>query len=259
MKLMNKCLMKQLTAITLLSSFGAFQVASASSVQVVGSFNDPTASDYFFFKRIYNQDNDLDPARDLPSNLETSTDSVSYFGWGLDRRESRRNHETIQSHFWFNGTGSVDGSSATTISYGEAFSLGSFTYTNERTILSGGMVEIDFQIDISLDGMDLLPVEYRIGIDNTSNPFGDTASLLTYPNNLFFTMDNVEYLLEFNGFSRDGGESFETSAELAEGAQTTAEIFATISAVSAVPVPAAFWLFGSGLIGLVGLARRKKA
>ena len=29
-------------------------------------------------------------------------------------------------------------------------------------------------------------------------------------------------------------------------------------AVSAVPVPAAIWLFGSGLIGLIGLARRKR-
>ena len=29
------------------------------------------------------------------------------------------------------------------------------------------------------------------------------------------------------------------------------------SAVSAVPVPAAVWLFGSGLLGLAGLARRK--
>ena len=29
--------------------------------------------------------------------------------------------------------------------------------------------------------------------------------------------------------------------------------------VSAVPVPAAVWLFGSGLLGLLGLARRKKA
>lgn len=41
------------------------------------------------------------------------------------------------------------------------------------------------------------------------------------------------------------------------------EIFATVPYVSftptAVPVPAAVWLFGSGLIGLVGMARRKKA
>ncbi|HIB83546.1 MAG TPA: VPLPA-CTERM sorting domain-containing protein, partial [Chromatiaceae bacterium] len=29
--------------------------------------------------------------------------------------------------------------------------------------------------------------------------------------------------------------------------------------VSDVPVPAAVWLFGSGLIGLVGMARRKTA
>ena len=29
--------------------------------------------------------------------------------------------------------------------------------------------------------------------------------------------------------------------------------------VSAVPVPAAVWLFGSGLTGLIGVARRKKA
>jgi len=32
-----------------------------------------------------------------------------------------------------------------------------------------------------------------------------------------------------------------------------------ISEVSAIPVPAAVWLFGSGLIGLAGIARRKKA
>ena len=33
----------------------------------------------------------------------------------------------------------------------------------------------------------------------------------------------------------------------------------TVLSVSTVPVPAALWLFGSGFIGLVGVARRKKA
>lgn len=29
--------------------------------------------------------------------------------------------------------------------------------------------------------------------------------------------------------------------------------------ISAIPLPPALWLFGSGLLGLVGIARRKKA
>ena len=32
-----------------------------------------------------------------------------------------------------------------------------------------------------------------------------------------------------------------------------------VRGISSVPVPAAIWLFGSGLIGLIGVARRKKA
>ena len=35
--------------------------------------------------------------------------------------------------------------------------------------------------------------------------------------------------------------------------------FAGHSNISSVPVPAAVWLFGSGLVGLIGVARRKKA
>jgi hypothetical protein len=41
------------------------------------------------------------------------------------------------------------------------------------------------------------------------------------------------------------------------GAQNMDSIIDNVSAV--VPVPAAVWLFGSGLLGLVGIAKRKKA
>lgn len=38
------------------------------------------------------------------------------------------------------------------------------------------------------------------------------------------------------------------------------EVFnVTVTSVSAVPVPAAVWLFGSGLLGLVGVARRRRS
>ena len=40
------------------------------------------------------------------------------------------------------------------------------------------------------------------------------------------------------------------------GVQNMDSIIDNITAV--VPVPAAVWLFGSGLLGLVGIARRKK-
>jgi len=44
-------------------------------------------------------------------------------------------------------------------------------------------------------------------------------------------------------------------------AQWTAQwdMYGTLNPVHPVPVPAAVWLFGSGLVGLVGVARRKKA
>ncbi len=48
------------------------------------------------------------------------------------------------------------------------------------------------------------------------------------------------------------------SVELVGYAGTMGAIPVSLN-ISAVPVPAAVWLFGSGLLGLVGVARRKAA
>jgi len=58
-----------------------------------------------------------------------------------------------------------------------------------------------------------------------------------------------------DGDSLIGSYSF----SLQEGEMNTLEGFVdSWGQITAVPVPAAVWLFGSGLIGLVGVARRKK-
>jgi hypothetical protein len=50
--------------------------------------------------------------------------------------------------------------------------------------------------------------------------------------------------LDYNASDDEVGFAFTTTDTLTE---------------SSVPIPAAVWLIGSGLIGLIGIARRKKA
>jgi hypothetical protein len=52
--------------------------------------------------------------------------------------------------------------------------------------------------------------------------------------------------------------AFFTIEETDSSGNTTFLGFGRLDAVSAVPIPAAVWLFGSGLLGLIGIARRKK-
>lgn len=60
-------------------------------------------------------------------------------------------------------------------------------------------------------------------------------------------------------FAVTEGELFGFYAKTSEGCCGSATtVVSNFSAPSAVPIPAAAWLFASGLIGLVGVARRKK-
>jgi len=83
---------------------------------------------------------------------------------------------------------------------------------------------------------------------------------------LFF---NIEPTLYFSGTEVDASHAYMFSFDGSGGlsgqqhtASKTGNIFVMAvrsGGVSAVPVPAAVWLFGSGLLGLIGIARRKKA
>ena len=104
--------------------------------------------------------------------------------------------------------------------------------------------------------------------DVTYNPAGAIASLWSVGS---FTFDlnfmNVDFINATNIVLSGTGIISSTDAGLDDsfgswsfGANSAGTNFTWNSASNAVvPVPAAVWLFGSGLVGLVGMARRKKA
>lgn len=81
-----------------------------------------------------------------------------------------------------------------------------------------------------------------------------------------FSMSSVASVFQNDTFLLLSGagtvskSGFDTTAGTWEfSAQTSGNTFSWSSSSAVVPVPAAVWLFGSGLLGLIGIARKKAA
>ena len=86
----------------------------------------------------------------------------------------------------------------------------------------------------------------------------DNNVLWTYPGDPNTSLQ--QYTLEsidISQFADGGSHVLEFYSETFEASPTN--FFVDDVSISAVPVPAAAWLFGSGLLGLAGISRRKKA
>lgn len=70
--------------------------------------------------------------------------------------------------------------------------------------------------------------------------------------------DNTSEILTMSGTGSLSGNGFDTTSVVWGFSGNTIGSSYSMT-ITAVPVPAAIWLFGSGLFGLVGLARRKAA
>jgi hypothetical protein len=104
---------------------------------------------------------------------------------------------------------------------------------NSHQVGAAGFFDVFIQAD------DLVPDKFTVG------------ETLTY----LITSPQAISANSFN-FTNVGTVLYYAAAELGgtgDGSGTT------IIAAPAVPIPAAVWLFGSGLLGLIGMARRKKA
>lgn len=127
---------------------------------------------------------------------------------------------------------------------------------------SGDTATIDF-INDGVTGF-VFDNEQAVAQSTFTAGLGDIGFYLTLGANTLFSEASL------NPLGSDWFASFQSKADPATyligfeaplpstGALGTVAL-ETVTGVSAVPVPAAVWLFGSGLIGLIGIARRKKA
>jgi len=114
----------------------------------------------------------------------------------------------------------------------------------------------------------------NVGNTPTMTGFQFSPSLSPNPVNVWnvggftFSMDSVasvvppnNYVLALTGTGTITGNGFDpTEGFFVLTAQTANQVnFSWSSSTAAVPVPAAVWLFASGLLGLVGIARKNAA
>ncbi|RDH81465.1 MAG: hypothetical protein DIZ80_15400 [endosymbiont of Galathealinum brachiosum] len=231
--------LSQYIKVCVLSGAALFS-ASAHSVSfsgyAYGEFSNPVAS-YGDYTSIRNND------------LGYYSNDRSVFNWGLD-------YYNRSSQFKFDGTASDAYEPDFSITDGVAFSLGDFTYYNKSTYYSSGVTGVDFDLNVKLNGVGWSTFDFSLGIDNTPNGSTnapDYVNLTAFSEDSLFDYQGQSYAFEILGFSRDGGLTFENYTFADEHSKTTAQIYGRIQAV---PVPAAFWLFGSGLIALASLVRR---
>jgi hypothetical protein len=95
-----------------------------------------------------------------------------------------------------------------------------------------------------------------VGLFNTSLLDAETLEVFDASDVLLDSLALSSGVINFGGFVSD---ELIAKAVITPLAPTNGSIFIDDLMVSAVPIPPALWLFGSGLLGLIGIARRKKA
>lgn len=218
------------------------------------------------------------------ANNDTSTSAK--ITWGVSKNTGPANY------FEFNGNGSNTGSPLGSTTTDNLFQIGTFDYYNGTT-KQDNVPYLSFDLNMSiLDGGAMAPfptLRFDMAITNTNDPqctnqacrdaardsvsitgawmmMGSNKIAITGP--MDFTVDGARYQFNLNGFAvldasgnpmkdASGNVMFASSTLAYENSMTHAAIYGSITPVSAVPVPAAAWLLGSGLIGLAGIARRR--
>ena len=183
-----------------------------------------------------------------------------------------------QSSYVFDG---VAPPPQTGFNLGEVFQVGTFTHNNNPILapsLNTAELTINSQIGVTQGTTDLGTFNVVSVFDfahfetpNSADPCADggsngsgvningCADRVTFTTNVGqssgFEVAGVEYILNLTGFLTNGSvaDEFWTVERQSNEAFLKGEV---VDRTTVVPIPAAAWLFGSALLGAVGLGRR---
>lgn len=214
---------------------GNINLAQAVPYSVNGSFSNPGFSAPRSLHYLFNND----------QGSNTHLPAVAEFGWGINP------HTFASSRFQFDG---ARGDAGLLTDPSLWFNLGSFKYTNLPTVRAGKTVKVDLNLELTMGTLvNPLDLRYALEINNTPNIAGtDTADSMKIVSmtNKSFNLGGIDYELKLLGFGRGI-----IGMTVDENDSSRMQLLARADRVSAVPLPASIWLFGSALIGLLGLSR----
>ncbi|MDO8825422.1 choice-of-anchor K domain-containing protein [Methylophaga sp.] len=202
-----------------------------------------------------------------PAGMVTTGVGTNVFTWGEGYEESVRscflffcNTKDIKhdpSKLTYTGTGfntDVD----------QTFVAGYLNFYNGIINLGSQAESVDLSLTFNFTSPSLFSEVFTFGfaLDNTVNPEGDTTTLLTSVPTKFYSYAGTDYYFELLGFGiydKKGNLTLIDQLFLKEGKNITAKLIGQFTSMpSEVPLPAAVWLFGSGLMGFMAIRRRAK-
>ncbi len=187
------------------------------------------------------------------SGMVTTGAGTNHFTWGTPTHVN--GHDTASS-FKYDGKHFA-------VNENDRFVFGTLTYFNGTISRGTGAKSVD--LDVSLDFVSPSGIDenfiFDLGLINTTNTknanrSADIVNVGSSRSYNFFSASGVDYTLEFLGFSNLAGAGFVVgnSFRVLENETARIDLVGRItSSPSAVPVPAAVWLFGSGILGLFSL------
>lgn len=162
-----------------------------------------------------------------------------------------------------------DGNAPNTFGVGDVFSLGDFTHYNYP--IASGTAANSADLSVYLSFSDPAGLNETLGFTFTINETPNIANPPTNPinNDIIgfpsaiadetFTINDIVYTLKLIGFG-DTPDSIMEQFSTVETMSNTTSLWAQVTTAttgSTVPEPATLFLFGTGLLGMAGVSRKK--